>query len=401
MAKQTQKNNHLFPILKRWEGDNSLSLKMEGKICQSCGMPMAAKEHFGTNSTGTANTDYCCFCYRDGQFLQNMPLEERIELSVSYMNGTEKIDGRSLTKEEAALQMRVMLSQLKRWRTHETVHLEYYKAINTAVDFINSHLHEQINLYDLANAVHISGFHFHRIFKAVLGESPGEYIQRLRMEKAAFKLHTSRATIYDIAEQTGYQSHHAFTKAFKKYYGMSPSDYRRKPYYLNNPIQTSEKLNVEPEIKEILPKKVISTKVHNPFENPDAYTDAWKKLIVFMNVNGVPNGDCEYLCLMRDISVITRPQHYRSYACITNINDRKPHGIFGQKTIDGGLYAVFSSKGSYSNLEHLYRYIYRDWIPHNRYELRDAASFEKFLNTPDAVSVNDLQTEVYIPLTIN
>jgi hypothetical protein len=37
-----------FPILKRWEGDNSLSLKMEGELCQCCGMPMAATEHFGT-----------------------------------------------------------------------------------------------------------------------------------------------------------------------------------------------------------------------------------------------------------------------------------------------------------------------------------------------------------------
>jgi AraC family transcriptional regulator len=398
ITEENPKLAQVYPILKRWVADNSLSLKPEWDICQCCGMPMAATEHFGTNSDGNTNTDYCYFCYQNGEFTQYLPLDERIELSVGFMNGTEKLDGRTLTKEEAALQMRVLLPHLKRWQTHEIVHQEYYKAVNTAVDFINEHLHETINLYDLANAVHISGYHFHRIFKAILGESPGEYIRRLRLEKAAFKLHTSQSTLRDIAEQTGYQSYHALSKAFRKYYGVSPSEYRLKPSELNVVIQPAEKLNIEPDIREISPKTVISTRVKNPYIHPHAYTDAWKKLVDFMDVDGVPNKRYEYLCLMRDISVTTRPEHHRIYACITNVCNRKPCGIFVQQTIDGGLYAVFRSKGCYKNLESLYLHIYRDWIPRNPYELRDAASFEKFLNTPDMVNVNELLTEVYIPV---
>jgi DNA gyrase inhibitor GyrI len=117
-----------------------------------------------------------------------------------------------------------------------------------------------------------------------------------------------------------------------------------------------------------------------------------------MEVNGIPDNSYEYYCLMQDISVITRPEHYRTYAYVTNTNNRRSCGIFGQQRIDGGLYAVFRSQGSYENLESLYLHIYRDWIPHNHYVLRDAASFEKFLNTPDRVNVNELLTEVYIPV---
>ncbi|MDR2138075.1 MAG: AraC family transcriptional regulator, partial [Tannerella sp.] len=95
----------------------------------------------------------------------------------------------------------------------------YFKAANTAVSFIREHLHEAISLGDLAGAVHISEFHFHRIFKAMLGECPGRYIQRLRMEKAALKLTATDRTLTEIAEQTGYQSPQALSKAFRKYYG--------------------------------------------------------------------------------------------------------------------------------------------------------------------------------------
>ncbi|MDR2679458.1 MAG: AraC family transcriptional regulator [Tannerella sp.] len=140
----------------------------------------------------------------------------------------EKINGRIFTGKELALRMRVQPSS-KRWQTREVTHREYFKAINIAVNFINEHLHEKISLRDLGEVVHISGFHFHRIFKAILGECPGRYIQRLRLEKAASKLTTTNQTLTEIAEQTGYQSPQALSKAFRKYYGIAPSEFRKRP----------------------------------------------------------------------------------------------------------------------------------------------------------------------------
>jgi len=106
----------------------------------------------------------------------------------------------------------------------------------------------------------------------------------------------------------------------------------------------------------------------------------------------------EYITLSRDTLTITQPNRYRSYACVTANPKIKPQGEFGKQTIDGGLYAVFTYKGAYTNLDRLYCYIYRNWIPNSKYELRDIAFFEKFLNSPDAVSQDDLLTEVYIPI---
>jgi len=367
------------------------------KICQSCSMPMTASEHFGTNSNGSSNADYCCFCFQNGNFTHSMSMEETIANSVSFL-GSEKVDGRTLTKEEAALKMHVRFPTLKRWNTHEVTHREYFKAINRAVDFINEHLNEPVNLYDLADVAHISGFHFHRIFKAMLGESPGEYIQRLRLEKAAFKLQTTQQTILEIAEQTGYQTSQALSKAFKKRFDVSPSVFRTQSAHLSVPIEIPVFIRIEPEIREIKAKQVITLRVVNPFVNTGAFVHAWKKLIRFAGVSGIPDDEHEYITLSRDILTITQPNLYRSYACVTANPKIKPQGEFGKQTIDGGLYAVFTYKGAYTNLDRLYCYIYRNWIPNSKYELRDIAFFEKFLNSPDTVSQDDLLTEVYIPI---
>ena len=368
------------------------------KICQSCSMPMTVAEHFGTNNNGSPSTDYCCFCFQNGNFTHNLSMEESIVNSVSFY-GSEKIDGRTLTKDEVALKMHIQFPTLKRWNTHEVTHREYFRAINRAVDFINEHLNKSINLYDLANIANISGFHFHRIFKALMSESPGEYIQRLRLEKAVFKLQTTQQTILEIAEQTGYQSSHALSKAFKKRFGIAPSVYRVQSSHLSVSIETPAFIRIEPEIREIKPKQVITVRVVNPFVNTDAFTHAWKKLIHFAGVNGIPDNENEYITLSRDISTITQPNLYRSYVCVTANPDIKSKGEFGKQTIDGGLYAVFTYKGAYKNLERLYCFIYRNWIPNSKYELRDIAFFEKFLNSPDVVQQDNLLTEIYIPVT--
>lgn len=68
---------------------------------------------------------------------------------------------------------------------------EYNKSINKIIDYINSHLKENIDLSKLAEIANISEYHFHRIFKAFIGESVGTYITRIRLEFAAQLLQTT------------------------------------------------------------------------------------------------------------------------------------------------------------------------------------------------------------------
>jgi AraC family transcriptional regulator len=362
-------------------------------------MPMAAMKHFGTNSDNSLNEDYCCFCFQNGGFTHNLDLNQTIERSISYMDGTERVDGRSLTKNELALKMKINLPKLKRWQKHTLTHQEYYKAVNKAVDYINGHLTESINLSDLGQVAILSDFHFHRIFKSVMGESPGDYIQRLRLEKTAFKLQTTQLSISEISETTGYQSPHALSKAFKKRFGVSPALFRKKPIDLIVPTENIEAMKLHPKIRTIKDKEVVYTRVINPYHSKDAFTKAWRRLMRFMGIDGMPGGKHEYFSTSYDTPTITEPDLCRVYVCATNADKLKPSGPFGVQTIKGGLFAIFTSKGSYRKLERLYCNIYRFWIPNSNYELRDVGFFEKYLNSPDFVTEDELLTEVYIPVS--
>ncbi|GAB3761283.1 helix-turn-helix domain-containing protein [Microlunatus parietis] len=82
---------------------------------------------------------------------------------------------------------------------------------------------------DLAARVRLSRFHFDRVIASTAGEPPARFRRRVLLERAAFRLVTSDATILDIAVEAGYSSHEAFTRAFARAYGVSPKRWRREP----------------------------------------------------------------------------------------------------------------------------------------------------------------------------
>jgi len=82
---------------------------------------------------------------------------------------------------------------------------------------------------DLAGRLYLSRFHLDRIVASVAGEPPQRFRRRILLERAAYRLATTRRTILDIAVEAGYGSHEAFTRAFAKAYGVGPSQWRARP----------------------------------------------------------------------------------------------------------------------------------------------------------------------------
>lgn len=84
-------------------------------FCQSCGMPMQTADQFGTNKDGSANQDYCCYCYKDGAFVQDCTMEGMIEHCVKYLDEFNGACDTKYSKEEAVAQMKEFFPHLKRW----------------------------------------------------------------------------------------------------------------------------------------------------------------------------------------------------------------------------------------------------------------------------------------------
>lgn len=83
---------------------------MENKICQSCGMPINSNEQLGTNKDGSRNEDYCIYCYKDGEFIDNVNMEEYIDMCSQY--GFQA----GMSNEQMKEHCEKLFPTLKRWK---------------------------------------------------------------------------------------------------------------------------------------------------------------------------------------------------------------------------------------------------------------------------------------------
>lgn len=114
------------------------------------------------------------------------------------------------------------------------------------LDLVQDSLREpDITGEELAGAAFLSRFHFDRLVRAALGEPPGAFRRRLLLERAAYQLSSTSRPVIEIAFTAGYGSPEAFTRAFGRAYGRSPSDYRQAPG--NRELRASSGIHFHPE----------------------------------------------------------------------------------------------------------------------------------------------------------
>lgn len=104
--------------------------------------------------------------------------------------------------------------------------MDHIDRVGIALDYIEEHLADDITLEEIAYQANSSLFWFHRIFSLLLGDSLGEYLRKRRLNSAAEELVTSKQRIIEIAVKYGFSSHESFTRAFHKYFGITPTKYR-------------------------------------------------------------------------------------------------------------------------------------------------------------------------------
>ena len=100
-------------------------------------------------------------------------------------------------------------------------------CIEDVMRYIREHIGDPLDRETLAAVAGFSVPHFHRVFTAHVGESAIGYVRRLRLERAARKLRMGAVDITEVALAAGYDTHAAFSKAFKQQFGLSPSEFRQ------------------------------------------------------------------------------------------------------------------------------------------------------------------------------
>jgi AraC family transcriptional regulator len=104
---------------------------------------------------------------------------------------------------------------------------DHSECIEEVLRYIRENIHEPLDRETLAGVAGFSVPHFHRVFTAQVGESAISYVRRIRLERAGRKLRMGAVDITQVALAAGYDSHAAFSRAFKQQYSLSPSEFRQ------------------------------------------------------------------------------------------------------------------------------------------------------------------------------
>ena len=275
---------------------------------------------------------------------------------------------------------------------------DYTQRINKVVAYINDHLDESLDLKTLAEVAALSEFHFHRVFKALKGESIGAHISRLRIEAAARLLRYSALSIEDIAFNTGYEAPAALSKAFKNQYGITPTQYRTNKdiYIMKKEIINPDLALKAPKIIELEPKNLIYVALTGKYGTLD-YGKAYEQLWAVVKSQKLFTKGIESICVSYDDPKITEASLQRSEVSLAIHKPAHPEGEVSCKTLAGGKYAVFFYQGSYSHLSAVYDAAMR-WVIDSEYEVREEPTFEKYLNDSRRTAQEKLKTEVYISI---
>jgi AraC family transcriptional regulator len=256
--------------------------------------------------------------------------------------------------------------------------------IARARHYLERHLDDEVSLETLAAEACFSPYHFHRVFRGMTGESVMAQRRRLLLERAGRRLRSGDARILDIAVEAGYDSHEAFTRAFKSVFGVAPAAYRDEAAARPAPPEPPEGAR----LTELGPIRCLACRHTGAYDGVGA---AWSRLFTLARDFG------EMFGILHDDPEVTPPERLRYDAAMRTARDSAPEGL-ALLEIPEGLYATVRHTGPYSALGDSYARLCGGWIPGRGREIAPLPSLEFYRNDPRSAPPELLVTDIFVPL---
>lgn len=271
---------------------------------------------------------------------------------------------------------------------------------NKALWVIERNLARPLTLPEIAGSCGVSRYHLAHAFGACVGLSVMEYVRGRRLTAAAELLAAGAPDILDLAMETGYGSHEAFTRAFRAQFGTTPEMVRRRASTEDLPVVKAEKLPDSsgiqldaPRIVSGAPMLVVGLSDRHSFETTQNIPGQWQR---FMSVYGEIPQKADPIPL--GVTTNMDDDGNFEYVCGVEVSEFSANmrGLV-QLRIPAQTYAVFQHREHVSRIPATYSAILNDWLPKHNRLAADGPALERHLKTFDPRTGLG-GVEIWIPL---
>jgi AraC family transcriptional regulator len=296
---------------------------------------------------------------------------------------------------------------------------ENIERIHLVVRYIEQSIDKDLPLDELAAKACFSPFHFQRVFKEVLGETPKQFIKRLRLEEAARIIaFQPELNILEVAYKVGFQSLESFSRAFKDYYSVSPDNYRKCTEIERiNITQVPYRHNIQGDE----PKLEISFTAHNPefsdlqvdivkrplqrcvylqttLLSPHLIRENFKRIKQWAQARDLITGNTSVFGLVKDFPIFTSLDRCRFLTCISVDSTVNTSGLVSYMETPSAKYATIQVEGGVSEVIKTSSFLVHSWMPENGYKLKLEPIIQIPLKDPASAHFNENSYQIYIPV---
>lgn len=285
--------------------------------------------------------------------------------------------------------------------------------MNRVLDHIYADLARPVSLSELAELADLSPFHFHRVFQAMIGETPNDFMKRLRLERAVYLMSFGKqSSLTSIALSCGFGSSSDFTRSFKQRYGVAPSKFDAMAWQAESGQRIQDaaeqslfRLDKNPnrenpdhfrvKVREFPSRLVAYIRVSNPYQG-DAVVKAAKRLIAVATDRNLDHG--QWLGYQFESPKVTALE--RCYYCVAvevQAECKLPSDVsfyrFPAMTV-----AEVEMKGGIDLEIRLLQWLYGSWLPRSNYVPDDQPCFEAWHGQPFQHGNSHFELSIHLPI---
>lgn len=294
----------------------------------------------------------------------------------------------------------------------------YTERVNLAIDHVLARLDEPLRLEDVARAAMLSPFHFHRVFRAMMGETLNEFVKRLRLERALVRMaQARRPSLTAIALACGFSSSSDFSRCFKQRYGAAPSAFDiagwrashraelealtpgvggkdARPLHVPRLPEATRPEGLEVKIRELPARTVAYIRVENPYQG-DGVVRAARRLVDWARRNNLAGG--RWLGYQWDNPEITSLENCRYFVAV-EAERFTAKGEIGLHRFPAMMVAEVEIRGGIDLELRALQWLYAAWLPRSVYLPDDYPGFEAWKGEPFAHGFEHFELDLQVPI---